>query len=100
MSRVVSLTVHKNTATRHESKRLARKIVDAAHGAQRGLNGEMAGYAFVAWDRDHTHYVSWAGSKHLGQYPLPDFVRMVLERSATADQAKDEILGPPPDKGA
>lgn len=101
MARPIYLAVHRNTKERHEAKVVAGKIHKAVDACARDFKGKLAGYCIIAWDRDTSSFTGWYGAKHLGQFPLPEFVRYSVLHS-TWGQDINEATGasPPPDDSA
>ena len=76
--KVVSLSVHRNTAQRRRERQVSRDLIsDAKKIAGRK---DVSGYAIVAWDSNTDADVSWSYTKEINCSILPEFVKTSIIR--------------------
>ncbi len=98
MSKVTSLSVHKNTAGRRRAKQVRDRLRFVTAAAQRHLGTNLQGYAVVFWDGRGNTYTDWVGREALGACPIDEFAKNLLSQSRAIDQTRD--LLDPDDEGA
>lgn len=97
MTRVASLSAHRNTLRRHRAKQMIRNLHHSVDAFQRSYGHDIAGYAVVAWNRDGDAKAFWDGSEGLGACPVSVFVQRTLERLTHLQDVESALLGPPKD---
>ena len=78
MSKVVSLTVHKNNRDRIEDRRASQNLLSDAKVMTR--RKDVHGYAIVAWNRDQDADVSWHWTDNVSCNVMPEFVKGAIQR--------------------
>ena len=78
MTKVVSLTVHKNNRDRIEDRRTSKDMISDAKLLAR--RKDVHGYAIIAWDRDQSAETAWSKCQSVPTNILPEFVRGALSR--------------------
>lgn len=87
MSKVVSLSVHRNTVQRRKERAASRSLVsDAKIMAQAK---DVAGYAIVVWNRDTDADVSWMYTNDINCSVMPEFVKGALQRRISMKDKED-----------
>jgi len=78
VTRVVSLTVHRNTLRRRRERQTSKDLVSDAKRLTR--HKDVAGYVVVSWNQDQDCDVEFVRSDNVSSNALPEFVRGALRR--------------------
>ncbi len=77
--RVVSLSVHRNTKDKRQSRAVASRLL--ADAKRQIRDSKIIGYALVSWDKDNNALNDWDTGKAFPSALMPEFVRANLQRS-------------------
>lgn len=78
MSKVVSLSVHRNTMTQRRQREVSRSLVADAKIMAKAK--DVDGYAIVAWNSDTDADVSWMYTQAINCSVMPEFVKGAIQR--------------------
>lgn len=99
MTKILSLSVHRNT----QQQRISKSVRDGLMRDARDLANtkDIAGYAIVVWTKDWDHRTLWESGKTMPGNVLPEFCKGAILREMMRDDARkvlDSTLAP--DEGA
>lgn len=81
MSKIVSLTVHRNTLKKRQEREVSRNLVSDAK--RMALAKDVSGYAIVSWNSDVDADVSWSYTNEINCSVMPEFVRGAIRRKVS-----------------
>lgn len=78
MSKIVSLSVHRNTAEKRRLRKVSDRLISDAKIMAKAK--DVDGYAIVAWNKDTDADVSWSYTREINCSVMPEFVRGAIRR--------------------
>lgn len=93
MGKLIQFSVHKNTHDKRQFRHVRQSLRDHAHFLPQGT----VGYALVTWGKNYEAVPFWDSGGAMPNDVLPEFVKRIMERAVSMDDAKDAVFGREPD---